>query len=320
MTAPSSQRAWRREGLLVGVSRNHPWWATHAQPPTVLPVSDRLWRVYFAARDRANRAHIVAVDIDPGQRMRVVAEHLDPTLAPGPPGTFDHSGMGPSYALKIDGRVLLYYTGVSRRQDVPHQHAIGLAVSDDGGLTFRKAAQGPVFATGPLDPYFSSVPTVLKTDTGFRMWYVSGTAWCRIGDAVEPRYEICTTTSADGLIWDSRSAVALPLRTPWSGLGRGWVTETEGRLRLWLCHRGDDFRNGGDRAYRMASVSLDADGVATGPIEPLVFANPPGPDDFDSWMQAYACVEPYQGELHMFYNGNDFGRQGFGWATCRGSF
>jgi hypothetical protein len=48
------------------------------------------------------------------------------------------------------------------------------------------------------------------------------------------------------------------------------------------------------------------------------FENPPVTGDFDSWMQAYACVVPHGEDLVMFYNGNDFGRAGFGWARSPG--
>ena len=91
MTHKPAQR-WRREGLLVSVKAGHPWWRTHAQLPTALPLSDRLWRIYFTARDSDNRSRILAVDVDPGDKMRVLAEYFDPpVLDLGPPGAFDHA-------------------------------------------------------------------------------------------------------------------------------------------------------------------------------------------------------------------------------------
>ena len=312
------QPLWHREGLLVSVKRHHSWWLSHAQLPTVLPLSDRLWRVYFAARDRSNRSHILAVDLDPSNGMGIVAEHFDSLLDLGPPGAFDHMGVAPSVALVVDGRVRLYYNGVFVRQDVRVQAAIGLAVSDDG-LKFRRAFRGPVFGTGPFDPYYSAGPTVLKTPDGYRMWYVAGTDWRPVNGNLDYFYEIRTTRSLDGMVWDARSETAVALKAPAeAGLARPWITEVGSDRRLWFSRRGKSYREPGEGAYRLVFVAVDDQQSFGRPAEPVRFENPPGAGDFDSWMQAYACVLTYNEDLVMFYNGNDFGRAGFGWARLPG--
>jgi len=309
---------WRREGLLVSVTAGHPWWRSHAQLPTVLPMSERLWRVYFAARDSDNRSHMLAVDLDPGDGMRIVAEHFEPLLQLGPPGAFDREGMAPGTAIQVDGQVRLYYGGLIVRKDVPGQAAIGLAISEDG-LTFRRAFAGPVHGLGPYDPYFTSAASVLKTADGYRMWYVGGTQWQRTNGALELHYEIRSTRSPDGLIWDPRSETAVALQPPAdTGLGRPWIAQAGSGTRLWLSRRGESFRVPGGDAYHLVSIAADAQGLFSGTAEPVVFENPPNADDFDSWMQAYACIVPYGRDLVMLYNGNDFGRQGFGWARLPG--
>ncbi len=114
---PDHQRKWTRRGLLVSVKAGG-WWGSHAQSPTVLALSPRLWRIYFAGRNSDNLSSILAVDVDPQDGMRVLDEHLDPLLEWGPPGSFDSTGLGPSCALMIGGRVHLYYSGVYPRNDV----------------------------------------------------------------------------------------------------------------------------------------------------------------------------------------------------------
>jgi hypothetical protein len=311
-------RGWHREGLLVPVKAGHPWWRSHAQLPTALPLSDRLWRIYFAARDSDNRGRILAVDVDPGDKMRVVAEYFEPLLDLGPPGAFDHAGVAPATAIMVDGKVRLYYSGVTLRRDVSGHVMIGLAVSDDG-LYFRRAFAGPVHGSGPFDPYFTSAPAVLRTPDGYRMWYVGGTQWREINGKAELFYEIRTTRSSDGMIWNPRSETAVALDSPKeAGLGRPWITETGRGRRLWLSRRGGAYRGPGEGAYQLVSIAADERGWFSGPAEPVEFDNPPGAEDFDSWMQAYACVVPYRDDLIMLYNGNDFGRAGFGWARLTG--
>jgi hypothetical protein len=309
---------WRREGQLVSVKPGHAWWASHAQLPTVLPLSEDLWRIYFAARESSKRSHIVAVDVDPNDGLRIVAEHLEPLLEIGSVGAFDRDGVLPSAAIVVDGQVRLYYCGVSVRHDVRAQVSIGLAVSDDG-LKFTRAFAGPVHGIGPFDPYVTSAPTVLRTDDGYRMWYVGGTQWQDVDGFLDLSYEIRTTRSDDGLIWDPRSATAVGLRSlSKAGLGRPWIAEGNGSRQMWLSRRGEPYRGPGEGAYHLASIAADAQGSFAGPAEPLQFENPPVAGDFDSWMQAYGCIVPHGADLVMLYNGDDFGRAGFGWARLPG--
>lgn len=307
---------WERQGLLVRVQAEQGW-TSHAQGPTVLELAPRLWRIYFAGRDASNRATVRAVDVDPGDGMRVVARHLSPLLSPGEVGCFDSMGLGPSCALRIDGRVHLYYTGVYVRQDVRFQLSVGLAIGDDG-LTFRRASAGPVWAAGLDDPYFVSTPCIRPDAGGYRMWYVSGTGWIYGAGGVEPTYALRTCWSPDGLTWGPRSRLALQPTGTATALGRPWVTAEADGLRLWFCQRGDDFRHAGSEAYRIASLPLDSTGAAKGTPIPVAFSPPPHPGEFDDWMQAYCCVMPWQGGHVMFYNGNGFGEAGFGWAIRRG--
>jgi hypothetical protein len=309
---------WRREGELVTAKPGHAWWVSHAQLPTVLALSDRLWRIYFAARDSGQHGHIVAVDVDPGDGMNIVAEHLEPLLERGALGAFDHEGAAPSVAIVVDGEVRLYYSGVSVRRDVRGTVSIGLAVSNDG-LKFRRAFAGPVHGIGPRDPYFTSAPIVQATDDGYRMWYVGGTQWRDVDGFPDLLYEIRTTRSDDGMIWDPRSVTAVALRPPLeAGLGRPWITDSSAGRRLWLSRRGVSYRGPGQGAYHLVSIAADGEGSFVGPAEPVQFENPPGAGNFDSWMQAYSCIVPHGEDLVMFYNGNDFGRAGFGWARLPG--
>lgn len=309
---------WRREGFIPVPTCSSAGWASHAQNPTLLPLSERLWRIYFAARDPHNRGRMAALDVDPGADMKVLEAHLEPMLKPGPPGTFDHEASGPGSALVVDGQIWMYYTGLTVRRDVPLQFAIGLALSDDG-LKFRRAQNGPVISTGPLDPYFATNPAVLRSGDRWRMWYVSGTGWEHVAGSLEPSYELRTVTSCDGVNWDRASSTAVAVSEPWIGLGRPWAVARPQGFWLWFCRRGRDFR-GADASepYRLAWTELDRSGVSLASTSEIGFENPPKSGDFDDVAQAYPCVLPYRDDLIMFYNGNDFGAAGLGWARLEG--
>ncbi|MGX5828726.1 hypothetical protein [Mesorhizobium sp. 43Arga] len=312
---PDHQRKWTRRGLLVSVKAGQGWWASHAQSPTVLALSPRLWRIYFAGRNSDNRSSILAVDLDPQDGMCVLDEHLDPILEWGPTGSFDCTGLGPSCALVVGGRVHLYYSGIYPRVDVRSQTAIGLAVSDDG-LSFERAFAGPIRSIGPADPYFVSTPFVSAVEGGYRMWYTSGIGWTGTKGTLEPDYVLRTCFSPDGMLWETGSSVVLC-----DDLGDGisqtrpWITHEAGGMRLWYSRRGRDFRASGKEAYRLFSRRMDARTGTVGEAEPVIFSNPPAAGEFDSSMQAYCCIMQRPSGDVMFYNGNGFGEAGIGWAT-----
>ena len=313
-------RHWRREGLLLAARPDHPL-INRTYVPTVLPLGDDLWRIYFAGCDRDNLSRVLAVDVDPTRHMQVVAEHFEPLLELGQIGAFDFSGTIPSCALRVQDQVWLYYFGAHLRKEVRAGTAIGLAVSDDG-LTFRRAYEGPVLGPGPLDPFLTASPCVVAGAGGYRMWYVSGMPWIRAqaGVQLDPTCGIRMALSADGRLWSPDTmAVIDPLEPRAVGLARPWIADSPDGLQLWYSRRGSDYREGGESPYRMAHVRIDAaSGRVTGTPLAVHFENPPQPGDFDDWMQAYSCVLPSGPDLIMLYNGNGFGRTGIGWARLPG--
>ena len=314
------RQLWQRQGLLLETLPEHPL-LTRAYVPTILPLSENCWRIYFAGWDRDKRSRILAVDVDPTRSMRVVAEHFSPLVELGQIGAFDHSGTVPSCAIRVGTQVWLYYFGLHLRHEVRAAGAIGLVVSDDG-LNFRRTHAGPVLGTGPLDPFLVGSMCVTSGATGYRMWYASGTTWLQAqADAQpDPACGIRLTRSADGRFWSTdTTAVIDPSEPAEVGLARPWIVASSGGNHLYYSRRGSDYREGGKSPYQMARVPMDpATGLVAGTGTPLEFQNPPQAGDFDSWMQAYSCVLPSGPDLIMVYNGNGFGKTGIGWARLPG--
>lgn len=308
---------WQRRGLVVTPSADHRWWRGTAGIPTCLPLHARLWRVWFGGRDAEGRAGVLCADLDPGDGMRVLAVREVPGLERGADGAFDSAGLWVSAAVAVDGRVMLWYTGMRRARDVPHELAIGLATSDDGGLTFRKAGDAPVLESPPGRPRFVTTPCVRRSGTGFSMWYSSGTQWRDVDGKPEPFYDLRLAHSVDGAAWSMAAAPVLELEgSPWAGLTRPWVEDGEDASTLWFSARGSSgFRGPSSAAYRLYRARLVAGRVQDGSITPVEFSPQPRPDDWDGWMQVAPCVVAHDGRRVMFYNGNDFARAGFGYAV-----
>lgn len=319
MSEPGNDRifdSWQRRGLLLQPPAGNSLWVTHAQAPTVLKIHAELWRIYVTGRDQNNCGRIFAFDVAPHRNMEVLAVHPEPLLSLGAPGSFDEAGMGPSCALRIGDRFLLYYTGVSGRRDEPYPLAIGIAVSHNA-LDFERLSTEPVVDRSLHDPLFVSTPWVGLSNQGFEMLYMSGKAWTAHESGPSATYGLQRMHSQDGVTWlGIPEPILVPGNKAVQGLSRPWVTRHADGNRLWLCRRGADFRRPGPHAYRIEGIPLpDNGGNPCGKRIAVRYTNPPAPGDFDDWMQAYACVVRNGCEMVMFYNGNDFGRAGVGWAT-----
>lgn len=294
------------------------WWASHAQAVTPLALEPRRWRLYFGGRGADNRSRMIWVDVDPQADMAVLERGYAPILDLGPPGRFDAAGQCPSSALwrgtGAQARVDLYYVGLHLRADVPYSVAVGLATSRDGAV-FAPAVPGPVLSTGPDDPWFSSVAHVTDTAQGSHAWYMSGTGWTAGAAGPDPVYGLATATAPDGIHF-TRTAPGIAASAGRGGLTRPWAVTLDGTPQLIFAERGTrGFRDGGAQGYRLMQVALGPDHAPLGTPLPLLWANPPAPEDWDATMQAYPAVMPLGPGHVLFYNGADFGRHGFGWAT-----
>lgn len=301
---------WRKLGLVFRAAGQRPWLCSHASLPVALPLGDGRLRVYFASRDERNRSHVGWVELDPEKpdAEPVLAE--EPVLAPGPLGHFDDHGVYPASLVEHDGRLLLYTIGWNPGVREPLFYAsIGLAVSDDGGRTFERVSRAPVLARGEHDPCLVTAPCVLVEGGRFRMWYVSGLGWEEGERGLGSRYHVQYAESADGVTWVRDGRVCIGLRERETNVSRPCVRREGGGYRMWYAaDAGQGYRIGyaesrdgldWTRLDDRAGISLSDKG-------------------WDSRAQAYPCVVEHRGRRLMLYNGNDFGRDGFGVAVEEG--
>ena len=90
-----------------------------------------------------------AIDLAASDPLRVLGTAPEPLLPLGQRGTFDDNGMMPS-CIVADGQLrYLYYIGWNPQVTVSYRVSIGLAVSEDGGHTYRRVFVRPSPGSGP---------------------------------------------------------------------------------------------------------------------------------------------------------------------------
>lgn len=291
-----------------------------AQAPQTL-VFDDFVRIYFSTRfrepDGKYLSHVAYVDMK--KNLRDVIGVSTHTVIPlGKLGCFDEHGIFPMNIVRHGKEIYGYTSGVNRRVSVPADGAIGLAVSRDDGFTFQRLGDGPVLAPSLHEPCIVVDPFVKIVDGVFHMWYVFGLGWKRaVSDAAPDRvYKIGHATSPDGVRWTKEEA----RRIIGNRLGDDecqalpTVITLGSRHHMFFCYRQTfDFRTNRDRAYRIGHAWSDdlIDWVRDD--EDMALDVTPG--DWDGDMLCYPHAFACDGQTYMLYNGNEFGRHGFGLAV-----
>jgi hypothetical protein len=279
---------------------------SHAQLPVALPLGDGRYRVYFASRDDDSRSHIGFVELDLPEE-KVVRLSARPVLEPGPLGNFDDHGVYPASIVEHDdGRLLLYYIGWNPGKQPPLFYAsIGLAVSDDGGLSFRRFSAAPIMARSDHDPCLVTSPFVLREGPRWRMWYVSGFRWDVDEGRLRSWYHVKYAESQDGVSWRRDGTVAIDLAPGERNIARACVVPDSRGYRMWYSYDAG-------AGYRIGYATSD-DGVRWERRDDEAGIEP-SPSDWDD-VQAYPWVVVDGRREYMLYNGTGFGRDGFGLAV-----
>lgn len=287
--------------------------STHTQVPTPL-VCDGYIRVYYAGRSHGmSFPAFFDLSFDLKTILRIQEK---PIMELGLPGMFDSDGIMPGCVLKHphSGELLMYYTGWNEKSKTARYHnTIGVAVSHDGGETFERKFPGPIFDRATDYPGLSVTPFILFNNW-FRMWYISGKSWHKIGDKYEPVYVIKHAESFDGIEWRRLNEICIKQNHPLEAFSNPTVIYKDCLYHLWYCYRDSKDYRGGKGSYRIGYGTSD-DGENFARLDNRAGLSLGEPGEFDSTMQCYPYVIKLGGKMVMFYNGNDFGQTGIGIAT-----
>lgn len=276
---------------------------THAANTVAQLLEGDKFRIYFSSRDDKGRSHITYIDMDLKRPGRVVSMAETPALSPGPLGTFDDSGVSLSCITKVDGKTFLYYVGWNLGVTVPWRNSIGLAVWNELSGRFEKFSEGPIMDRDVTDPYSISYPFVLSENGRYRMWYGSNLSW---GSKKEDMSHLLKyAESDDGITWRRTGIRPFEFKDISEyAISRPFVIREHNIYRMWYSYRGAAYRIGyaeSDDGIRFTRRDEDA-GIA------------PSVEGWDSESIEYPFLFEHKGSHYMLYNGNGYGRSGFGLA------
>lgn len=313
---------WEKLGLVFETSK----WIlpfgceSHAQAPQVLPFDD-FFRVYFSSRSKDETgkfySHVVFGDFS--HDWEVLELSKQPVIGKGALGCFDEHGIFPFHVTTNGNEVLGFIGGWNRRVSVPIDGAIGLSKSTDNGITFIRVGDGPVLGPSLNEPCLVGDPFVLASDGKLHMWYIYGKGWAPATESEPPArvYKISVATSVDGFNWvrEGKQIISNVLGDT-ECQAMPTVFKASGIYHMIFCFRyATDFRANRNRGYTLGyAYSTD---LINWHRDDNLLGIQRSESGWDSDMMCYPHVFEFKGNYYLLYNGNEFGKHGFGVAVLR---
>ena len=297
---------WRKLGLVFSSTGQYDWMASHASYPQPQLLTGDVYRIYFSSRDTDQRSSVGFIDVDITKPFSLLGLSSKPVLGPGELGSFDDSGVSVGCLVEApDGNTYLYYLGWNLGVTVLWRNSIGLAIRRGNSAEFERVSQAPVLDRNESDPFTLTYPWVMRDAGRWRMWYGSHLTWGSGGkDWV---HVLKHAQSNSGLVWQPTGRIALPFAsTDERALTKPCIIKDQDIYKMWFsaCHK--------DGRYKIGYAESD-DGINWQRMDDVCGLQP-SESGFDSESVEYAAVFDHRGQRYLLYNGNQYGKTGFGLA------
>jgi len=293
------------------------WMNDYAQCTSVI-VFDDFIRVFFSSRPpKDDNGQFVSytsfTDFDKKDLTKNIRLSDKPILELGDLGTFDEFGIYPSSILEYNDSYYFYYAGWTRRQSIFADVSIGLAISKNGE-DFKRLGRGPILTNTVDEPFQVSGPKVRLFNNRLFMFYIAGEKWILNDEGKsESIYKIRMATSDNGIDWIRNSInIIQPILENEECQAGPDVFFKDGKYHMYFSYRyGLNFR-GNKRGYRIGyAFSYDLFNWHRDDDNTGIELSTSGWDNND---MHYPHIFSIEDNFYMLYNGNEFGRYGFGLA------
>lgn len=313
---------WKKLGQIFdptkvndGIERE--WMKEFAQCTSTL-VFDNFVRIYFSCRPYKDslgkaKSYTAFIDVERRDLTKILNIAKNPVLPLGGLGSFDEFAVYPTSVIRDEDAIFLFYAGWTRMESVPFNTAIGVAVSKDDGVSFERYGSGPILGSDLYEPFVISGPKIRKFNDTLYLFYLAGSKWINHNGKPEIIY---------------KNRMAIKDGNQWIRLNKNILNDIldenecqagpdvfyyKGKYHMYFAYRhGLDFRTTPGRGYKIGYaysndlINWTRDDEHAG----IEYSK----DGWDSTMHHYPHVFELDGKYYMLYNGNEFGKYGFGLA------
>jgi hypothetical protein len=303
---------WEKIGCIFKPDKSTEWMNSHASVPLVTSINNNSAEIIFSVRNTQGKSLPASLKLNL-KTMQVDSISTKPLFLPGVAGSFDEDGIMPTCIIRKGNNFLLYYIGWNIAKTVPFRNSIGLALSHDKCKTFVKKYSGPIIDRNIYDPLFVASCDVLKEKQVYKMWYLSCLKWDKTQEGNYKHYYVIKfAESNDGVNWKRDNKVAINYKYPNEyAISVPRVIKEHGKYKMWYSYRGGPI----SETYRVGYAESD-NGLNWTRMDELVNLDV-AQDGWDSEMICYPFIFDHSGKRYMLYNGNGYGKTGFGIAVLK---
>ena len=298
---------WKKLGLIWNTDGSQSWSKSHAMGPTPFLLNEDVIRIYLTTLDCEGRGRPMYIDVSAHNPTKVLKVANQPALDIGLPGAFDDNGLMVLSLIQPQPGVLwMYYAGFEICTQIRYRILSGLAISTNNGESFQRYSKAPILERTNQELYFRGGPFVILDNSIFKLWYVAGSNWLNLDGKLMPVYDLRYQESKDGIYWSSQGTLSMAVTGDDEyGFGRPWIVKhTSNYYQLFYSIRRRSFG-----AYRLGYAE-STDGIHWVRKDQEMGLDV-SPGQFDSEAIMYSAVISVNGRTYCFYNGNDFGKDGF---------
>jgi hypothetical protein len=298
---------WLKRGLIWSPNGSLPWARHSFLQPTPIEYDDSTIRIYGGLRDDKGVSRVGYIDVAADDPSRVLKVCDSPVLDVGEPGMFDENGVVPCAIVRREEGLFLYYAGYQLGQKVRFYVYSGLAVSRNNGETFTRFSRVPITDRSDREPIFRVIHSTRYEDGKWRAWYGAGDSYQKGERKTLPVYNVRYMESNDGVHFPDHGTVVVDVQGDEHRIGRPYVVKEQKQYLMFYGYGSEGL------PYKLG-CAISSDGIQWERRDDTLNLSL-SEKGWDSEMMAYPARVETRCGTYLFYNGNEYGREGFGYAV-----
>lgn len=301
---------WKKKGLVFCPTGQFGFDKHSFMIPTPIKIGNVL-RIFGTVRDEQGIGRIMRIDLDANNPSKIIEDSYKLVLDLGQDGCFDDNGVMPGCFFWDRDRLYMFYMGFQKVGKVKFYAFTGLAVSYDNGENFSRVSEVPVMDRMDNERYVRAIYDVVKKDDLYYIFYSTANKWEKINNNVYGSTKINLLVVSDLLNFNSKINGFECVKIDAFNYRYGHPKVFQHKDKYLMYCNSDNV----NKEYGMAKFE-SRDLYSWVKVENDIERSSSG---WDSTMLTYPTLYQNQEKIFMFYNGNNMGETGFGYAELVGS-
>lgn len=298
---------WKKLGKIFEFEAINDDLLTHASNPLAVHLVDNIFRVFFSGRNKDNKSSVTYVDLDIFTReVKKVSNNT--VFKYGENNSFYSHGVSIGSVYSVANKKYILFMGWQIRNGGHWRGDIGRLLLEDKDTLLVEPNKAFIVCDDE-DKISLSYPWVIFDEGIYKMWYGSTESWDSPNS--EMIHVIKYATSRDGENW-KKHGLAIPFKIGTAqAFSRPTIFKDLNGYHMYFSYRSGDgtkYRIG----YAYSKDSLNWDRKKNSGIEV-------SKSGWDSEMICYPFIFEHKDKRYMLYNGNGYGKTGFGLAILEES-